>query len=228
MSKTALNVIAISIFTLTLTSLLGPLFNLSPAVPAIAVAGILGLGTLDTLSWQGQGATLFLDWLAGFSAEHRARIIRHEAGHFLVAYLSNIPITGYALSAWEALKQGQPGQGGVSFDCQELEAELQQNILSVQLLDRYCTVWMAGAVAETLVYGNAEGGADDRQKFRTIWAQLRRSATEGEQKERWSALKAKTLLQEHWSAYEALVKALEQRAAVADCIQIIEQQISKA
>ena len=83
MSKTALNVIAISIFTLTLTSLLGPLFNLSPAVPAIAVAGILGLGTLDTLSWQGQGATLFLDWLASFSAEHRARIIRHEAGHFL-------------------------------------------------------------------------------------------------------------------------------------------------
>lgn len=226
MNKTALNLIAISVFGLTMSSLLGPLLHLPPLVPAIAVVLILGAATLDSFAWQGQGGTLLIDWLEGNSPERRDRVIHHEAGHFLVAYLLDIPITGYALSAWEAFKQGQPGQGGVTFDCQELEAELQQGALSAQLLDRYCTVWMAGGVAETLVYGNAAGGADDQQKFRTIWGQLRRPLSEGQQKERWSALRARTLLQEHWEAYEALVQALQEQADIAECYRRIEQHRS--
>lgn len=226
MNKTALNLVAITIFVLTMSSLLGPMLHLSPIVPAIAVAGILGFGALDTLGWQGQGSTLLLNWFANVSPEHRARVIRHEAGHFLVAHLSDIPITGYTLSAWEAFRQGQPGQGGVSFDCQELDAELEQGILSAQLLDRYCAVWMAGGVAETLTYDTVEGGADDLQKLRTVWTQLKRPLKECELKERWSALQAKNLIQKHWSSYEALVAAMEKRASVTECCQAIEQNIS--
>jgi hypothetical protein len=223
MSQIALNLIAITIFTLVMSSLLGPLVNLSPVVPAIAVFGLLGAATLDTLSWQGRGGTLLLDWLARFSPEHRERIIRHEAGHFLVAHLLDIPITGYTLSAWEAFRQGQPGLGGVSFDSQELEAELEKGALSVQLVDRYCTVWMAGMAAEKLVYGNAEGGADDRQKLRILWTQLKRPLSECETKERWAALQARSLLEAHQSAYEELVAAMTQAESVAKCREVVEQ-----
>jgi len=223
MSQTALNLIAIAVFILTLSSLLGPLFNLSPTVPAIATFGILGLATLDSFSWKGQGGILLLDWLASFSPQHRERVVRHEAGHFLLASLLKIPVTGYTLNAWEALKQGQSAQGGVSFDDQELASELEQGTLSSQLLERYCTIWMGGFAAETLVYGSALGGADDRQKLRAVLTPLGFSASVQEQRERWAALQAKTLLQNNWSAYEALVIAMKQRASVGECRCVIEQ-----
>lgn len=228
MSQITLNLIAIAIFFMTMTSLLGPLFNLSPVVPAIATFSILGLATLDNFGLQNKGSTLLLDWLAGFSPQHRDRIIRHEAGHFLVAYLLGIPISGYTLTAWEALKQRQPGQGGVSFEDQELASQLEQGILSAQMLDKYCKVWMAGIAAETQVYGNAEGGADDRQKIRTVLTPLGFSVSAQEQKQRWAALQARTLLQENWSAYEALVDAMRKRTNLADCLQLIHNTSNKS
>jgi hypothetical protein len=226
MSQISLNLVAIAIFTLTMSSLLGPLVHLSPFVPAIAIAGMLSMATLDTLSWQGRGSTLLLDWAARFSPDHRARVVHHEAGHFLAAHLLNIPITGYTLSAWEAFRQGQPGLGGVSFNSQELDAELEQGTLSAQLLDRFAAVWMAGAAAETLVYGDAEGGADDRQKFRMLWQQLQRPDSDGALKERMAALRAKTLLQENWEAYEMLVAAMEKQTPVPECVQMLNQLLA--
>ncbi len=226
MNQVALNLVAISVFTVTMSALLGPLIHLSPAVPAIATAGLLGLATLDTFNWQGKGSTLLLDWLSQFSADHRDRVLRHEAGHFLVAHQLGIPVTGYTLSAWEAFRQGQPGNGGVQFDTQALDGELQQGKLSVQLIDRYCAIWVAGAIAEQLVYGNMQGGADDRQKLQMVLSQLRLSPAESQQKERWSTLQAKTMLQEHWTEYEALVIAMAQRASVAECIQALEPPVS--
>ena len=77
MSKTALNLIAISVFAMTLSVLLGPLINLSPAVVAIATFTVLGLATLDSFTWQGQGATLLLDWLANLDQKHRDRVEPH-------------------------------------------------------------------------------------------------------------------------------------------------------
>jgi hypothetical protein len=225
-NQTSLNLVAITIFSLVMMSLLGSFVHLSPTVPAIATFGILSFMAIDTFGLQGRFGGIVIDSLARLSSEHRARVIRHEAGHFLVAHLSGIPITGYTLTAWEAFRQGIPGQGGVSFDTQELDQELQQGKLSNQLVDRYCTVWMAGTAAETLAYGNAEGGADDRQKFRTLWFQLKRPDVEGAQKEKWSVFQAKSLIQAQEKAYEALVAAMEQRATVAECCRAIEEQKS--
>lgn len=221
--QTSLNLIAISIFVVTLSSLLGPLFNLSPTVPAIATFTLLGLATVDSFSFQGKGSTLLLDWLGSFSPAHRNRIIQHEAGHFLVAHLLEIPVSGYTLSAWEALKQKQSGQGGVSFDDQELALGLEQGTISCQLLNSYCTIWMAGVAAETLAYGSAEGGADDRQKIKTVLTGLGFSPAAQEQKQRWANLQARNLLQANSSAYEALVSAMQQRADVSECCRVIKQ-----
>ena len=228
MSSTALNLVAISIFVITLSTLLGPLFNLSPVVPAIATFGLLGIATLDSFILQGKGANLLLDWLASASPQHRDRIVRHEAGHFLVAHLLGIPVTGYVLSAWEALKLRQSGQGGVSFDDQELASALDAGNLSAQLLDRYCTIWMAGVAAETLVYDSAEGGADDHSKLKSVLTPLGFSASACEQKQRFCTLQARTLLQANWSAYEALIGAMQQRADLDKCFWLIEQHRQNA
>lgn len=223
MQQTALNLIAIGIFGMTLSALLGPMLNISPAIPAVTTLGVLSLATLDSFSFQGKGVTLLLDWLAGTRSEHRDRIVRHEAGHFLVAYFLGIPITGYTLTAWEAFKQGLPGLGGVTFDSQALSPNT-LNTGEIRLtLERFCTVWMAGIAAESLIYGSAEGGVEDRQKLRDALTSVGHPANEVLLKERWATRQAQTIIQEHEAAYEALVAAMEQRASLADCCQVIQQ-----
>lgn len=225
MKETSLNIIAISIFAITVSILLGPLFNIPEAVPAIATFCLLGLATLDTFQWQGQGGTILLDLIAGSSKQRRDRILHHEAGHFLVAHLLGIPVTSYALNAWEAFKQGQSAQGGVRFEDEQLASQLQNGTLSAQLLDRYCTVWMAGIVAENFVYGNAEGGAEDRTKINAILTQLRRPSSEIQFKQNWGSLQAKNLIETHKLAYESLVAAMTERTSVDECCEIIQQKL---
>lgn len=223
MQQTAFNLIAIGIFVMTLSVLLGPLLNISPVIPAVATLGILSLFTLDTLSWQGKGVTLLLDSLS--SSQHRERVVRHEAGHFLVAYFLGIPVTGYTLTAWEALKQGYPGASGVRFDTDALSEKGNANGEMRLILDRFCTVWMAGIAAETLVYGNTEGGAEDKQKIRDALIPLGHSERECQQKQRWAQLQATTLLEKYQASYESLVNAMEQRASVTQCCQIIQDRV---
>jgi hypothetical protein len=223
MQQTALNLIAISVFGMTLSVLLGPMLNISPAIPAVTTLSILSLATLDSFRFQGQGVTLLLDWLAGTRSEHRDRILRHEAGHFLVAYFLGIPITGYTLTAWEALKQGQPGLGGVTFDTEALSPDA-LDVRQLQLtLNRFCTVWMAGIAAETLVYGSAEGGVEDRQKLREALTAFGSSVSECPIKERWAIRQAQTVIEEYSASYEALVAAMEQRASVVECCRVIQE-----
>jgi hypothetical protein len=78
---------------------------------------------------------------------------------------------------------------------------------------------MAGVAAETLVYGSAEGGSEDRQKIAALWVQLGRSPREAQMKQRWATLQAKTLIETHRPAYEALVEAMAERSPVAECLQ---------
>jgi hypothetical protein len=216
MQQTALNLLAISIFLMTLSCLLSPILNFSPAIPAGTTLVLLGLATVDTLGWQGKGMTLLLDSVARLSPTHRQRVVHHEAGHFLTAYFLGIPIKSYTLNAWEAFRQGQPGFGGVAFDTQALEADT--SFLGEQqlILDRFCTVWMAGITAETLVYGDAEGGEDDRQKLREALALFGVQESPA-QKEAWATLQAQSLIEKYRQAYERLVEAMQERQSVTDC-----------
>lgn len=224
MNQTSINIIAIAVFTTTIFSLLGPLFNLPPAIPAVAMFTFLGLATLDNFTWQGLGSNLFLDLLATANPKYRQRILYHEAAHFLVAYLYGIPVTNYALNAWEALKQGQSARGGIYFNDPHLAEQLQQGTISAQTLDRYCTVWMAGIAAEILIYGNAEGGAEDRQILRTVLSQLKLPVA-FDVKERFGILQAKNIIETNRPAYNALVEAMAQRLSVEECCQVINRHL---
>jgi len=160
MEQTALNLIAITVFSITLSVFVTPLLSISPFVPALATFSLLGLVTVDTLTFNNRGVTLLLDALS--PSKHRQRVIHHEAGHFLTAYILGIPIASYSLTAWEAFRQGQEGVGGVQFELADLEQKVKNFTDFPAFLERISTVWMAGIAAETLVYGKAEGGESDR------------------------------------------------------------------
>ncbi len=221
MQQTGLNLVAIAIFSMTLSCLLSPILNISPFIPAGATFGVLGLVTIDTLSLNNRGVTLLLDLFA--SDRQRQRVIHHEAGHFLTAYFLGIPITGYTLTAWEAIKEGRYGRGGVIFDTQEL-TEKPFKLHEMRLtLDRLSTVWMAGIAAEKLVYDKAEGGEEDRQQLRMALNLAGLSSQSYSQKERWAQLQATNLIKRHQKAYEALVIAMKEKKSVTECCRVIQE-----
>jgi len=223
MSTTSLNIIAIVIFSVTALSLCGPLLHISPTIPALTTLGLMGMVTIDTLAWSGQGGTLVVDWFSRRSVAYRERILHHEAGHFLVATLLGIPVTGYALSAWDAFQQGQPGRGGVCFADQALEVELTTGQLSEATIDRYCRVWLAGAAAEQLVFGSVEGAGDDRQKVAWLLNRCGYSAPQRKTKETWAARQAKSLIEQHRDTYDRLVVLFREKAPLDRCHEAVRE-----
>ncbi|KAG6646102.1 hypothetical protein CIPAW_08G170300 [Carya illinoinensis] len=68
--------------------------------------GLLFLWTLDSVSFDGGVGSLVLDTIGHtFSQKYHNRVVQHEAGHFLIAYLVGILPKGYTLTSLEALKK---------------------------------------------------------------------------------------------------------------------------
>lgn len=223
MNKIALNLIAIGVFLMTLSFFITPIFQINPAIPALITFSFLSFFTVDTLGLENQGITLILDHF--LSKKERERIIIHEAGHFLTAYLLEIPITNYSLTAWEAFKQGQKGQGGVIFDQEKLFSEpIKVGQLPI-ILEKFCTVLMAGIAAENLRYNEVEGGQEDHQQLQKILQDAGIPSHLFPQKESWSKLQATNLIKQHESAYLALVEAMKNKAPIAECYEVIEANI---
>jgi hypothetical protein len=224
MNQLSLNVLAVTIFGMTMSVLLAPLLRVPESLVALTIMSIVGFTTIDAFAWKGKAATIFLDRIARFSKAHRDRVIRHEAGHFLIAHNLGFEVTDYSLSAWEAFRKGNGGQGGVQFDASEVDRIMAAGDEdSTQMLDRLCTVWMAGIAAEQLEYGVVEGGEDDRFTLTQALIQLKMPQSSVEIKQRAATLRAKNLIEANRAAYQALVAALESRATVGECCAAIGQ-----
>ncbi|KAG6750565.1 hypothetical protein POTOM_045061 [Populus tomentosa] len=84
--------------------------------------GLLFLWTLDSVSFNGGLGSLVLDTIGHtFSQKYHNRVIQHEAGHFLIAYMVGILPKGYTLTSLEALQKDgsfnvQAGTAFVDFD----------------------------------------------------------------------------------------------------------------
>jgi hypothetical protein len=208
------NIVALAAFFLTLSSLLGPLFQVSSLIPSLLILGLLVGSGVDSFFLQSRLTGLILDALARRDSNYVDRIIYHEAGHFLVATIWEIPVTSYSLSAWEAWQQKQIGQGGVAFTPPPSQ-------ISGQQLDRYCMVWMAGIAAEQLIYGNSQGGNDDRQKLRGM-LKLAGCLPSGLMRaENAALLQARQQIETHRDQFDLLVTALKERRSVAECCELI-------
>jgi hypothetical protein len=219
MQQTGFNIIAISIFGITLSILLGPIFNISPLIPTLTTIAVMGFVTVDTLRWQNQGTNIILGFFA--SAEERERVLYHEAGHFLSAYLLDIPVTGYTLTPWEAWRAKQLGAGGVMFEADFLTKK-SQNLREFSLiLDRFCIVLMAGIAAENVIYSNNQGGNEDKQKLAQALMSLGWNQNLSQQKQRWAILQATNLIEKNEPSLHALVTAMKARKSVPECHQIL-------
>lgn len=219
MQQTALNLMAIGVFLMTMTSLLGGIFHVSPFVPAGITVLIMGLTTVDTLQLKGRGVTLFLDLFT--PEEERKRIIRHEAGHFLAGYLLGMPILNYSLTPWEALRQGQMGLGGVNFDLEQIELSFNNAQTMNLVVERLGTTLMAGIAAEHLLYGEDRGGLEDRRQLRQLLVKAGVPAIAHGQREQWAKVQATNLLERNRDCYDNLVQAMAARKSLTECYQII-------
>jgi hypothetical protein len=217
MNPLALNAVALGIFGMTLSVLLGPYLHLSPLLSSGTIFVVLCALTIDSTGFQSRGLTLTLDAIAQRWPPYRQRIVHHEAGHFLVAYLLDLPIESYSLSAWEAMRHSNNAYGGVALvppTHEPTSAWITTN------LEKLCTVWVAGGMAEELQYGSIEGDTDDRRQLRQTLKQLGRNPLLYEPQ---AQRRARQLLQDHWASYQALVPELTARRTVAECCTVIEK-----
>jgi hypothetical protein len=217
MNQLTLNAIALSIFAMTLSVLLGPFLNISPFLSTGLTFVVLSAVTFDAFRFQSLGLTFVLDTFAQLFPGFRQRILHHEAGHFLVAHLLDLPIESYALSVREALQQGTPGQGGVRLKPLEGNPD---PIWVKNNATKLCTVWVAGGIAEGLKHRSVQGNEDDMQQLRSTIKALGLNVA---LYERQAKIDATQLIQQYWPSYEALVALLEQRRSVAECSAGIDQ-----
>jgi len=214
----------------------------------LALATLL-LAVTDRLLVNG---AVFESLLKVFSPGIQSKIVRHEAGHFLAAYLLGCPVEGCVLSAWAALQDRRFGgrqraavSAGTSFFDPELSQQInRQGQVTRRSIDRYSIIVMAGIAAEADGYGRADGGAGDEMALVAFLSQLNYRGGGGRgggrgstsmtslppwnsesirNQARWGALQAVLMLREYKPAYEALVDALERGGKLADCIYAIEK-----
>ncbi|KAK1309576.1 hypothetical protein QJS10_CPA09g00884 [Acorus calamus] len=185
------------------------------------LATILALSLMDSIFLGGSClAQIFCFW-----PPYRRRVLVHEAGHLLTAYLMGCPIRGVILDPIVAVQMGIQGQAGTQFWDEKLANELAEGRLSGAAFDRYCMVLFSGIAAEALVYGEAEGGENDENLFRSICVLLQPplSIAEMSNQARWSILQSYNLLKWHKNAHRAAVKALEGGHSLSTVIRRIEE-----
>ncbi len=211
MNPLTLNAVAIGIFVMTFSVLLGPFLHISPVLVTGLTFVVLSAATFDSFRFQSLGLTIALDTIAQLSPSYRQRILHHEAGHFLVACLLDLPIESYSLSFREALKHHPPFQAGVALvqpQASQAQDWTRENIAKL------CAVWVAGGVAEKLTYGTIQGNEDDLRQLRGALKAFNLNIS---QYEHQAKAEAKRLIEQNWQGYEALVGLLQERRSVSEC-----------
>ncbi|XP_021894064.1 uncharacterized protein LOC110811800 isoform X1 [Carica papaya] len=221
---------------LQLASLVGgfaawKVFEFNPQQVLFLSLGILFLWTLDLVSFNGGVGSLVLDTIGHtFSQKYHDRVIQHEAGHFLIAYLVGILPKGYTLSSLEALKkEGSLNvQAGTAFVDNEFLEEVNAGKVSATTLNRFSCIALAGVATEYLLFGYAEGGLDDINKFDILLKSLGFTQKKADSQVRWSVLNTILLLRRHQVARTKLAEAMSMGTSVGSCIDIIEDAVKDA
>lgn len=163
------------------------------------------------------------------------KVLRHEAGHFLVAYLLGCPVEGCVLSPLAALRDlrfAGTVSAGTSFFDKNLSLEVNgRQPLTRSSIDRFSMVVMGGISAEAIHFGQADGGAGDEMALVRFLTQITprgggAAAWDGERiknQARWGALQDVLLIRQYRHCYEALCDALERGGSLGECVYAIEK-----
>ncbi|XP_021890169.1 uncharacterized protein LOC110808853 isoform X2 [Carica papaya] len=96
------------------------------------LAAILGLAIVDSIFLGGS----CLAQISSYWPPYKRRILVHEAGHLLVAYLMGCPIRGVILDPIVAMQMGIQGQAGTQFWDEKMDNEIAKGQLSGIAFDR--------------------------------------------------------------------------------------------
>ncbi|KAK9919711.1 hypothetical protein M0R45_028292 [Rubus argutus] len=203
-------------------------FRFSPQQLFYVSLAVLFLWTLDVISFNGGVSSLALDTIGhAFSQKYHNRVIQHEAGHFLIAYLLGILPKGYTLTSLEAFKkEGSLNvQAGTAFVDFEFVEEVNAGKVSASTLNRFACIALAGVAAEYLLYGFAEGGLADINQLDSLYKSLGFTQKKTDSQVRWSVLNTVLILRRHEVARAKLADAMAEGRSVGSCIDIIENTI---
>ncbi|VVB02470.1 unnamed protein product [Arabis nemorensis] len=156
--------------------------------------------------------------ISGFSTffpDYQERIARHEAAHFLVAYLIGLPILGYSLDI---------GKEHVNLIDERLAKLIYSGQLDSKELDRLAAVAMAGLAAEGLKYDKVIGQSADLFSLQRFINRSQPKISNDQQQNltRWAVLYSASLLKNNKTIHEALMSAMSNNASVLECIKTIE------
>ncbi|KAK1277166.1 hypothetical protein QJS04_geneDACA017804 [Acorus gramineus] len=190
--------------------------------------GLLFLWSLDLVSFNGGVSNLLLDTIGHTSSQkYHDRVIHHEAGHFLIAFLLGVLPKDYTLTSLEALRKTgslnvQAGTSFVDFEFLE-EVSMKKRIL--QMLDKFSCIALAGVATEYLLYGYAEGGLADINQLDNLLKRLGFTQKKADSQVRWAVLNTILILRRHRGVISKLVKAMAEGRSVGLCISTIEDCI---
>ncbi|XP_004494650.1 uncharacterized protein [Cicer arietinum] len=190
--------------------------------------GLLFLWTFDLVSFGGGLGSLVVDTIGhSLSQKYHNRVIQHEAGHFLIAYLVGILPKGYTVSSLDALmKEGSLNiQAGTAFVDFEFVEEVNAGKVSATTLNKFSCIALAGVCTEYLIYGFSEGGLDDIRKLDSLLNGLGFTQKKADSQVRWSVLNTILLLRRHETARAKLAEAMSKGSSIGSCIDIIENSI---
>lgn len=193
------------------------------------VLALLTLGVADQIGTGGALEGLAIDTIGQVvSKKYRERVARHEAGHFLIAYLLGVLPASYTISSLDALQRtgaltGQ--QAGTTLVDVEWQEQMQSGQITSPLLDVITCVALAGVCSEYITFGVAEGGISDIMQLDSLFMSLRFTQKKSDEVVRWAVLNTVTLLRSRKKALDALAEGMQARRSVGECIAIIEREL---
>lgn len=200
------------------TGFLGVLAGQLPGDWGFFVPYLIGSISLIVLAIGSISPGLLQAAIGAFSTvfpDYQERIARHEAAHFLVAYLIGLPIMGYSLDI---------GKEHVNLIDDQLQKLIYSGQLDQKEIDRLAVVSMAGLAAEGLEYDKVVGQSADLFTLQRFINRTKPPLTKDQQQNltRWAVLFSASLLKNNKAAHEALMSAMSQKASVLGCIEAIE------
>ncbi|KAJ9541056.1 hypothetical protein OSB04_027562 [Centaurea solstitialis] len=201
------------------TGFLGVLAGQLPGDWGFFVPYLLGSISLVVLAVGSISPGLLQAAIGGFSIffpDYQDRIARHEAAHFLVAYLLGLPILGYSLDI---------GKENVNLIDERLEKLIYSGQLDAKEVDRLAVVAMAGLAAEGLKYDKVIGQSADLFTLQRFINRSKPQIKTQEQQNltRWAVLFSGSLLKNNAALHEAVMDAMSKKATVVECIEAIEK-----
>ncbi|XP_009601047.1 uncharacterized protein LOC107801439 isoform X2 [Nicotiana tabacum] len=203
--------------------------DLDPQQLLFVSLGLLFLWTLDLVSFNGGVGALILDTTGHiFSQKYHNRVVQHEAGHFLIAYLLGILPKGYTLTSLDALKkEGSLNiQAGAAFVDFEFMEEVNRGKVTATMLNRFSCISLAGVATEYLLFGYAEGGLTDINQLDALLKSLGFTQKKADSQVRWALLNTILILRRHEKARAKLAEAMTRGKSVGVCIDTVEKYIS--